>query len=119
MSDTTYNGWVNYETWLYNIWNDGGMEESELCEFLDNAEPKYDWETQRDRAISDLENYLSERVDEDLEELSLSNGLLVDLLNAAISKVDYREIAENWIDEIYDEWLANNTEEDEDTEKEE
>ena len=47
------------------------------------------------------------------------NSMFADFLQYAIDSVNFREIAENWIDEIYDEWLANNTEEDDDTKEEE
>jgi len=53
----TYNGWKNYETWVFGLWNDGNFYQEEAKRFLDEAEPVYDWEDKKSRAITDMEDY--------------------------------------------------------------
>lgn len=100
-----YNGWSNYETWVTKLWmdNDNYSDDEFLQEYLDNAEPRYDWETKLDRAVSDLEDYLKDWVDTQVEELNLGANLLSDLLDGAISSINFREIARNMLEDIYEE----------------
>ena len=86
MSDTTYNGWTNYETWLVNLWldNDGGSnyyreiaQENELDTY-------------------DLSKVIKETIEADQPE---STGMYADMIGAAISKVNFFEIAEHYTEE--------------------
>ena len=79
----SYNGWSNYETWLVKLWIDNDQAEQE------------DWLRQAEDAnIYHLGRNLKEAYQEAMPELS---GVWADLLNAALSNVDWDEIAESLI----------------------
>src|SRR3954449_7042782 len=87
-----YNGWANYETWAVKLW-------------LDNEEPSYRYwtETARDwhgcdEAAAGLARQLKEEVGEGISLVEAS--LYSDLLWAALSEVDWLEIAESYLDDI-------------------
>ncbi len=85
--DTTYNGWTNYETWLVNLWltNEQGAAET-MQEFAaaSRANGEAEWE---------LADTLKEWVDGMVDESVPDNGMVRDLVNAALGSVDWREIA--------------------------
>lgn len=88
MNDNTYNGWKNRETWLVPLWwNECPIESIE-------ADTK-------EEATEALAEQLESLFDELMSEHSIpSSGLLMDLLQGAISRIDWREIAEHWIEDI-------------------
>lgn len=99
--DERYNGWTNYETWFVALWidNDEGTHERrhEMArEALDHAEPNAllpEMDTARYGYEQALEDWVEEMCD------APENGLAADLLTAALGRVDWREIAQNWIEE--------------------
>lgn len=93
---TTYNGWTNYETWAVNLWmsNDQGSSEyweEQAREVLERED--FD----KDSAKSDLADMIQEQHDETQPAV---DGVFSDLLNAAMSEVNWYEIAEHYIDDI-------------------
>lgn len=86
--DTRYNGWKNYETWAVKLW-------------LDNAHPNlyHEWleDAKKQKDNQDHTRILADIIKEWIEENNPLNtaNLYADLLNAALSEVDYREIAES------------------------
>ena len=104
MSDETYNGWTNYETWLAKLW-------------MDNDEGSYRfWQEQADWAIGNaptnefaggreqevriylaemLKDHHAEMADEMLPEASV----YTDLMRAALGSVNWHEIANVLIEE--------------------
>lgn len=91
-----YNGWTNYETWCVNLWI--SSEESSYrywdevaTEEWDNAEPTEIF-NRPDTARYTLANRLK---DETLDGSPLRNSanMYSDLLGAALSEVDWDEIA--------------------------
>jgi len=94
-TDNTYNGWSNRETWLVPLWwNECPIESIE-------ADTKQD-------AIQLLADQLEEMFHE-LNEVPLAN-LIGDLLNGAVSRINWYEIAEHWIEDI-EVTLTENTKE--------
>lgn len=91
MTDKTYNGWTNYETWLVNLWiqNDQALHAA-LHDEVTSAENLYD-------AKEALQAWLDNEYDLFVEERG--HGLFQDLLNAALSNVDWYDIAKNWRNE--------------------
>lgn len=100
-NEKTYNGWTNYETWCVNLWidNDQGLAESV-----------------RDLAINERDTYaLSKEIEALIDSMHPFNGdyttketqayqcsLWADLLGAALSEVDWYDIAEHWIADTQD-----------------
>lgn len=94
-----YNGWTNYETWNVKLWLDNEPATQELQrEMLQQAKdtPKNEvWtreETTRFTLADLLKTYL-----EDYNPLNDEPSMYADLLNAAISEVNWNEISDNII----------------------
>lgn len=103
MTDTRYNGWTNYETWNLNLWldNDQGTQEY----WRERAEQIYrDTDPGEDRR-SDATNELAEALKDETQENQpqIDNGFYADILSAAVSEVNWYEIAEYWISDVADE----------------
>lgn len=91
-----YNGWTNYETWLVNLWADNDQESYQFWReqsqaAYDNAE-KDDTFTREERAALDLADELKEWYTP--PEVT---GIWADMINAALSEVNWYEIAEHYI----------------------
>ena len=100
----THEGWSNYETWCVNLW-------------LSKDSAKYSYWTacaraacaasgakagdkadmfQYRRAVGTLSSRMCEEIGEDGNDQRVE-GFWSDMLGAALSRVDYREIAAHWI----------------------
>lgn len=94
--DRTHNGWTNYETWVVNLW-------------MDNEKGQQDyWIDEVQMALKQPHpvSHLADRIKDEHEEATsyalaaakYETGPLADLLNGALSEVNWREIAQFWID---------------------
>ena len=94
---TKYNGWTNYETWVCNLWFDN-FEFSEMLDMFDGCEDKGD-------ILNNIEDYIKNYVEEYVECTTPNgtNGFIQDMLNSAIQEIDYRDIAEHYVDDVADE----------------
>jgi hypothetical protein len=99
MSDTRYNGWSNYETWVVNLWidNDEGSynywcERAREC-FIDAAS---DGEG-KEQAATVLAQALENEHDENAPKLT---GAFADLFSHALGMVNWYEIAASQIDAL-------------------
>ena len=99
MSKDGYNGWTNYETWNVALWwGESGMDGywyGEAESLLDAADE--DADDYEDDVIRELADRMK---DETTEEMPVVTGMWADLLMAAISSVNWREIAEGVIEEV-------------------
>lgn len=93
----SYNGWSNKETWAVNIWVGNNQELQEhFLEVTIRA-----WEASSDsigsrstQARYTLQDQIKDWMEENQPE---TEGLWADLLGAALSSVDYYEIADIWL----------------------
>jgi hypothetical protein len=83
MKNEPYNGWENYETWVVNLWlsNDYALNETatDICRGKEIA-----------RAAADLKTWVEEITPD------LGATLWADLLNGALSEVNWFEIADSF-----------------------
>src|SRR5438445_11213964 len=91
---TTYNGWANYETWAVRLWmdNDEGTYNywrERTREIHEATHPRHIL-SQREAAQIDIADELKREHEENAPEVS---GVFGDLLSAALSEVDWHEIA--------------------------
>jgi len=85
--NTTYNGWTNYETWAVKLW-------------MDNDRGSYEYWQERARANTDGEYNLSQELKSEHEDaMPEVPGVFADLLSAALSEVNWYEIAESLLED--------------------
>lgn len=108
MTTNTYNGWTNYETWNVKMWIDTDERSCRDClemarEAYDNAEASRTL-THAEQAARDLADTLRGHYEDAaqgaLERANVSASVWCDLLGAALSAVNWREIATSLLDEI-------------------
>lgn len=88
MTETTYNGWTNYETWLANIW----LNETDFAGEL---------ESQRNLTLCDVAQQIESMIEIMTEEArEASRGLAEDLLGAAISAINVNELARAYFSDL-------------------
>ena len=86
-----YNGWANYETWLVNLWlqNEPGTEDD--CRVISRRE------INKGGSAYSLGEELKHYVEDLMPDLGAS--MAADLLSAALGNVDWREIAEHYMED--------------------
>ena len=110
MERNEYNGWTNYATWLTHLWidNDTALYTSlrDLMEtYVDNARSLRVRDA-RDKALRQSAELLEDWFTNEAGVLTEERpGLFTDILNAHARKVDWDEIAEHmladiWLDEV-------------------
>lgn len=98
MQKNPYNGWYNYETWLFNLWHDDA--------FTDDAQTVWD-DAKADDTFSREENAtiaLAQSIESFADEVTFERvpetGFLADLVNGARQEINFYEIAKHYIGEI-------------------
>lgn len=104
MNTQKYNGWSNYETWLVKLWidNDEGSYNywQEEAQRVYDAAEESDTFTKAEQAALDLDDILKSYHEQIIEESGVpQSGFIADLMNAAMSEVDWHEIAEALIED--------------------
>jgi hypothetical protein len=111
MGHTTYQGWTNYETWVVNLWldNDEGvhdywLEQAQEC--WNEATPT-SYSTREEEATELLAHAIKDHhTDTVTEGCGVfhpdygSHSVFRDLLDAALTEVNWREIARHFIEEM-------------------
>jgi hypothetical protein len=102
MTDQRYNGWTNYETWNVSLWldNDEGSY-TYVRERADELKAEAVAARDENESVDDPTYELAEWLEEFVEETTpdLGASMFADLLGAALSEVDWREIAESVLSE--------------------
>lgn len=98
MTNTTYNGWTNYETWLTNLW----FDEFNFEDYVNDG--TFD-DMDKDDVLIWVTDYIKDFIDEFIESMTPNgtHGFIKDMINSAIQEIDYRDIAEHYVDDIMDE----------------
>ncbi len=97
-NDTTYNGRTNYETWLVALRLDNDESTQIDCNAMAKdalALKATDIFTADQHALYTLQDSIEEYV---REMVGKHRGFVADLINASLSKVNYREIAANYLE---------------------
>ena len=99
-------GWTNYETWNWKRWIDCEQETREYWreqaeDVTSESATEYEWQTTEQYHIATL----AERLEQNAEEMAGQwmpdqTGPFSDLLNKAIGRIEWREIAESMLEEI-------------------
>lgn len=103
--DKKYNGWTNYETWNVKLWidNEEGsyrfwQQSAQSC--FDRATIKHEtWNTISQQARFNLADRLKDEFEDSKPEVT---GMWADLLGAAMSEVNWHEIANSLLEDV--EW---------------
>ena len=96
MNTLKYNGWTNYETWLCNMWFNN-FNFTDQMDLFDDCADNCD-------VLDIIEYYIKSYVEEYVEySISDDHGFIHDMLNSAISEIDFRDIAEHYVDDVVDE----------------
>ena len=107
-NEKKYNGWTNYETWNVALWlgNDAGSEEywnERAQEAYDQASAEKTWTREENAAIwlrHILKGEIEDSAQDMLEAANQSASMFADLLNGALSEVNWHEIAEHYIENV-------------------
>lgn len=104
----TYNGWANYETWCVHLWLSNeeadyrywrGQAAECKAEAADEDERNVHW-TEAEHARFTLADRLKDQLqDASCDALGDTSSLWADLLGAALSEVDWHEIADAFLEE--------------------
>jgi hypothetical protein len=101
MNKQEYNGWSNYETWLANLWMSNDQGSAEFWEETATETYKHARAgtvfTQEEQAVLDLAHIMKDDLEGQIPE---TTGLFADLINAAMSEIDWHEIAEHLMADV-------------------
>lgn len=102
--DQPYNGWSTYETWLFNVHDDGSMFDDYTKEsWKDIQKNSNDYETE-EKAVKELLDRVADYAKEEISDLfgidKERNALKKDFLVNVIDRVNWHEIALHYIDDL-------------------
>jgi hypothetical protein len=105
MTTEKYNGWTNYETWNCKLWIDNSQGDQEY--WVEQAQDAYD-SAEKDDSFTKKENAaldLMDRLKDSFEENVPTDvsGFYADIMNAALSEVNWHEIAESLLEDVEEE----------------
>ncbi len=97
MTNKEYNGWYNYETWLLKLWQDNDQGEQEYWQEAAEQCVKTDG---KEDAVHPLADMMREHYEAQAVEAIGTTGLFCDMITAALHEVNWREIAQHYVDEV-------------------
>lgn len=104
MTDQTYNGWKNYETWAVGMFLDGNYTGEgtyrEVLELVRDMQDLHGADSFRIEVADALKQFVDDHLAQTTDELP--GCLATDLLRAAVDDVDWRELAAAKIAEVLD-----------------
>ena len=102
-TDTTYNGWANYQTWAVGMYLDGNYDGQGTADYAAEMirTAAKAGEIGRSTAIADVADAIRDMITENVTDATdaLASGLAADLLSASLGAVDWHELAENKLPE--------------------
>lgn len=98
MSD--YNGWTNYETWCINLWlsNEEGLYHQAL-ELAQEVIEDQGTDSEALELAETFRNWVDDLCEDICPGSRSGASFVTDLLGAALSEVDWREIAGAWLED--------------------
>ena len=99
MAQNEYNGWTNWETWVVNLWIDNDQRLNEYYGELARVEVSKNKGHQKSTAFH-LSLTLNEQFDTWMPAVE---GPYLDLLNGAMSEVNWHQIARHLVERIEEE----------------
>lgn len=108
MSDRSYNGWKNYETWVVNLWLTNEQYTYEY--WMDRAREVYKHKARATPSFSkkeeavymiaeDLKDGHEQAMDNMMQDSGMTASLWTDLLTNSLADVDWRAIAQHVVDD--------------------
>lgn len=94
--ENTYNGWTNYETWNFMLWEGGYLHDviADRIEFLDEGEKL---------TYGDIYELVDSHIDGMLEMNDIpTQGMFADILGAAINDIDIHDAAQSLAEDFAD-----------------
>jgi hypothetical protein len=101
---TTYNGWTNYETWAVGMYLDGNYDGEGT--YKDILEITREQGADKYCTASELQTYLQGTIENSDPDGIASSGIIGDLLGAALSEVNWLELAEHKCAEVIEAWTT-------------
>jgi len=99
MAQNEYNGWANWETWVVNLWIHNDQELYEYYGKVARVEVSKNKGHQKS-ATFQLSLALNRQFD---EQVPAVEGPYLDLLNGAMSKINWYQIARHLVEQIEEE----------------
>ena len=106
MSDK-YNGWTNYQTWVFNLWYDDYFAEDaqSIWDQWDSFDNSSELVKAKNQAVNSLAEYMKDTLEEHDPVARQSANFFTDLITHAIGMIDFHEVAGHYIDELISEEL--------------
>lgn len=104
MTDKTYNGWTNYETWNVKLWMDNEEGTQDYWNQAAEEALHYRHHDTPEEAANQLACRLKDEFQESMPDLGAS--CWADLLNAALSEVNWYEIAQSLVNDAKERMAA-------------
>src|SRR4051812_21796931 len=103
--ESRYNGWQNYETWVTNLWLSNDQNTYEYWRDLARGTWRHAEATDILTREQVARHELAKQLKNQIEEFNPcpKPGYYSDLLNAALSEINWHEVAEDFLEGIPDE----------------